>query len=470
MEITSKPPALLATLQNFDVFEGIRSESLQWLIDHSEYICYEPGDYLFRPGEPVNEMQVIVEGQYVIERVQSGETQELGVWGEGYVTGVLPFSRMKEAVACGRALERCCVLELDKACFTEMINNHYELTQALVSVMATRVRDFTSMRFQSEKLMALGKLSAGLAHELNNPASAMVRDAQTLYDKIHKTPEKFKAVMTMRVTPEQTDQVNAILFERLQNLHQLDLSSMERMDRMDELLDWLEDHGIDDGDDIAETFVDFGMTTDDLDRVEAILDGKHLPSIMGWLESTMSLEKLVADIQESSGRIQQLVQSIKQYSHMDRGVSMEPVDIHEGLRSTLTILDHSLKNKAIEVRKQFDKSLPSVPAYAGELNQLWTNLISNAVDAMAPGGVLSLRSYPERHYACVEVTDNGSGISEEHLSRIFDPFFTTKAMGDGTGLGLEIVKRIVDRHRAIIKVDSNPGKTTFKVCFRTEQP
>ena len=319
------------------------------------------------------------------------------------------------------------------------------------------------MRFQNEKLMALGKLSAGLAHELNNPASAMVRHAQQLYDKLHSTPEKFKAIMTMRITPEQTDQVNEILFSKLENLHKLDLAFLERNERTEELLDWLDDHGVEDGEDIADTFAEFGLKADDLDRIEGIIGGKDLGGILWWLESTLSMEKLVNGIQDSAGRIRDLIQSVKQYSYMDRGVSMENIDVHEGIRNTLVMLEHTLKKQKIELEKDFDADLPALPAYPGELNQVWTNLICNATDAMEEGGRLLVRSYRDRDYA------SGPGIPEEHLTRIFDPFFTTKPMGKGTGMGLEIVQRIVDRHRADIRVDSRPGKTTFTICLPLRQ-
>lgn len=469
METITKLPTLIPRLREFDVFQQLPGEALQWLTERSDYVCYDPGDVLFRPGDVVDHMQIIVEGSVVFEQEQNGETRELGVWQAGYITGVLPFSRMTEAKARGRALERCCVLELHRRYFTEMVNVSYELTQALVSVMTTRVRDFTSIRFQNEKLMALGKLSAGLAHELNNPAAAMVRDAEELYKRQHQTPERFKAIMAMQVTAEQTDQVNAILFERMKNLNALDLSTMERLDRLEELQDWLDDHDISDAEDAAETFVDFGVTTGDLDRIDAIVNGRHLNAIVRWLESSLSLEKLVTDIRESAGRINGLIQSIKQYSHMDRGVSLEPVNLYDGIRSTLIMLQHSLKKKNIRLVKHFEADLPPLPAYAGELNQVWTNLFSNAIDAMEKDGTLTIRAYRERNHLCVEVEDTGSGIPEENLTRIFDPFFTTKPMGEGTGMGLDIVKRIIDRHRGDIQVRSQPGQTVFTLCFPLQQ-
>ncbi len=470
MKTMEKPPSLIQELQQLEVFSSLPANALQWLVDRSDYVRYEVGDLLYYPGKPVDHMLVIVKGRYLVELEQGGDLQEVGVYETGHLTGVLPFSRMTESRAYGRALDPCLVLELHRSHFTEMVNVSYALTQALVQVMTSRVRDFTSQRFQTEKLMALGKLSAGLAHELNNPAAAMVRSAEDLYKHHHKTPEKFKDVITMRISPQQTDQVNAILFERLKNLDRGELSTIQRMDRMDELLDWLEDHGIVDGDDLAETFVDFEVTTDDLDQIMAIIGSEGLPTILWWMESTLSMEKLLCDIKASAIRISSLIQSIKQYSHMDRGVSTEAVDIHKGIRSTLVMLQHALKKKKINLVVDFDESLPQVKGFPGELNQVWTNLIVNAIDAMNDAGTLRLKTFRERRYACVEVTDSGAGIPEENLTSIFDPFFTTKPMGEGTGMGLDIVKRIADRHKATIDVRSRPGKTTFKLCFPIDRP
>ena len=465
MKILPKTADLLLTLQSFETLEAISSEALQWMIDQSEYKFYDTGEFLFQPGEAVDHMQIIMKGRYVVRWEQKGQSRELGVWEKGNISGVLPFSRMKETRAAGQALEPTYTLELHKQFFIEMVNVSYELTQALVAVMSDRVRDFTTMQFQNEKLMALGKLSAGLAHELNNPASAMVRNAEELYKKIHASPEKFKSVITMRITPEQTDQVNAILFARIKNAKGLDISLMEREERMDDITDWLEDHAIENGEDIAETFVDFGVTVEDLDHIHDIVGSAATAPIMWWLESTLSLENLVSEIQEASNRISKLVKSIKDYSHMDRGIAMESVDIHEGLRSTLTMLKHKFKSKNIQLVKNLAPELPKVNGFAGELNQVWTNLVVNAIDAMEQGGTLTINTFPDREYVRVDITDNGSGIPEDIQTRIFEPFFTTKAMGEGTGMGLDIVKKIMNRHKAEIEVDSQPGKTTFSLCF-----
>lgn len=465
MKNIPKTPELLATLKRFETFQDIPESALQWLVDRSQYWFYEAGEYFFQPDQAVDHMQVIVEGRYAISFPQAGELREIGTWGTGYVTGVLPFSRMKEARAYGKMLEDTKVLTLHKDYFTEMVNTSYELTQALVSVMTSRVRDFTERRYQDEKLLSLGKLSAGLAHELNNPASAMVRSADELYQKIHNTPEKFKSVITMRITPEQTDRVNAILFSKAKNVQGVDLSLLEREERKDDLTDWLEDNAVEEAEEVAETLVDFGFTLEELEAIEEITEGRHISSIIPWIESTLSLERLVSEIRESADRIAKLVHSIKAYSHMDQGTGVEKTDLQEGIVNTLIMLKHKLKEKQIKVVKKFDPELPKINANPGELNQVWTNLIVNAVDAMDQGGTLSIDVYPDREFVHVDVADTGAGIPEDYLSRIFDPFFTTKPIGEGTGIGLDIVKKIMDRHQADIQVESRLGRTVFNLCF-----
>jgi len=465
MQPLDKTPELLPRLQSFEVFQDIAPEALQWLIDRSDYKLYPKGTHMFEPGQAVDHMQIILAGEYLVQLEREGELQDLGTWSEGYVTGVLPFSRMREARAYGRVLEDCRVLELHKQHFTEMVNVSYALTQNLVATMSNRIREFTGLRFQSEKLMSLGRLSAGLAHELNNPASAMVRSAQELYQKVHKSPERFKAVITLRVTPEQTDAVNAIMYARIREPGEQDLSLLEREEKLDELIDWLDEQEVEHADDIADTFVDFNLSVDELERINEIIEGEGLSTILWWIESTLSLEKLVNEIQEASHRISTLVQSVKEYSHMDRAQSKERIDLHDGLRSTLIMLKHKFTQGGISLEKDWNKELPRLDAYPGELNQVWTNLISNALDAMPEGGTLQVRTYRQHDYLCVDVTDSGVGIPEEHLSQIFDPFFTTRKVGEGTGMGLEITQRIVERHKGRIQVESKPGRTTFTVCL-----
>ncbi|MEM1121487.1 MAG: ATP-binding protein, partial [Bacteroidota bacterium] len=323
------------------------------------------------------------------------------------------------------------------------------------------------------KLKALGKISAGLAHELNNPASAMVRSAEILYEKLSETPENFKAVMQLAVSAEQTDSVNELIFEKIsaQKTAPKDFSLLERQDRVDELMDWMEDYAVENADMIAETLTDFNFETSDLETLLTIAQAEHkLSPILNWFDNRLSVELLVSEIKEASSRVANLVQSVKKYSHMDEGRSKRMTDIHDGLRTTLSILDHQVKQKQIKIDKDFADNLPAIEANAGELNQIWTNLLANAIDA-APqkGGLIKVRTFMDCDYACIEIEDNGSGIPEEIQSRIWEPFFTTKGVGEGTGMGLDMVKKIVARHRGYIGVVSNPGKTVFTVKFLIKQ-
>ena len=467
MEQLDKPTDLLQQLRTFDIFQGVDDVALRWLIDQSTYVMYPKDSMIFRNEEKVDHMQVMLRGGYVIRRDSEGRKQELGIWKAPYVSGVLPFSRMKETLSEGVCIADTYVLLLHKDCFVEMVNTSYDLTQALVAVMTNRVRDFQQMRLMDEKLMALGKMSAGLAHELNNPASAMVRASRELHKHLVQTPERFKSVVTMRVTPESVDEVNGVLFDRIKYAKDSEeLSLMEREERSDELTDWLEDHGVTELDRIVDTFVDYGFEEQHFEAIAAAIPAEAVEPVMWWIETNLTTETLVGEIQTASGRIAELVKSIKTYSHMDQEPSLEMVDVHEGIKSTVTMLTHAIKKKNVTLCKDLAHDLPRVKALAGELNQVWTNLLSNAIDALPErDGDLIIRTFQERDCVCVEIEDNGPGIPEAIQSRVFEPFFTTKGIGEGTGMGLDIVRRVIDHHNGSVQLESEPGRTVFRVCF-----
>lgn len=468
MQACPKPADLFNQLRAFDLFNDVSDEALRWLMDKSTYYCIPKEELLFRSGDAIDHMQIILTGALLISRNDGKTKREMGFWEAPYVAGMLPFSRMKAAAAEGKATEDTTILMLHKECFTEMVNVSYVLTQALVSVMTERVRDFQQMRLMDEKLMALGKMSAGLAHELNNPASAMVRSSQELHKHMAQTPERFKALVTMRVSEDDVDELNRILFRRMEaRADENDLSLLDREERHDDLEDWFGDHDIADFDDVSDTFLDWNFTTKILDEIAGILPAKALKTVLWWIETSLTTESLVDEIQTASSRIAELVTSIKAYSHMDSDPSMEFVNLHKGIKSTLTMLKFKFKKKRIELVKDIDPNIPHIKALEGELNQVWTNLISNALDVLPEdgSGKLTIRTYRRRDNLCLEFEDNGSGVPEDIQSRIFEPFFTTKGIGEGTGMGLDIVRRVLKRHGGTVAVESVPGKTCFRVCF-----
>jgi signal transduction histidine kinase len=454
-----------AYLKEMPLFRQIPEEHLQWLWDKAQIRELQTGEALFNKGEPVDYMHVVLDGQIDISSEQNGQYKFLLSVKTGEVTGLLPFSRLKTTSGRGVAHVPTTIISLHRQHFPEMERISPEMVQELVALMTDRVREFTRSQQQNEKLMALGKLSAGLAHELNNPAAAIVRSSSELLRIHHNVPEKFKRIMTMRVTPEQVDAVNAILFSKIEDGLESNLSMLARNNQEEEIIDWLEDKGLEDGYLLAESFVESGVKLADLEKINTILEGKHLPEVLDWVANALNTEKVICDIQAASKRISELVNAVKTYSHMDRGQDKEKTDIHSGITSTLTMLNHKLKEKKIVVEQFFQPDVAPVSAYVSELNQVWTNLFDNAIDAMAEGGILKITTRHEGDFVKVDIADNGSGIPAEAVSRIFEPFFTTKPVGQGTGLGLDIVNKIMMHHNADIKVKSEPGNTVFSLCF-----
>ncbi|MDN5289247.1 MAG: hypothetical protein JWR38_5521 [Mucilaginibacter sp.] len=454
-------------LQSLEAFNNVPEDQLQWLLDNSIDNVFEDGEYLMQPGEPMSGPHITVEGGMRFFMLQGSARRDFTVVGPGNITGYLPFSRGKISKGYAQAIGKLQIRSFNTDLIPEMIRNHYELTQALVNIMTTRVRDFTALQQQNEKMMALGKLSAGLAHELNNPASAIVRDSLTLKKHLEQEPESVKAIFTMRLEPEQVTGITDLLFEQISEQNAIRLSLKQRTHREDEIMDWFDEHEIENGYDIVESFVDFNFSTDTLEKFNAIVASENLSDILNWISDVLISEKMIRDIQESARRIAELVSSVKTFTHMDRGQDKQYADIHIGIRNTLTMLGYKIRKGNINVVEDFDETLPEVKALIGELNQVWTNLIDNAIDAMEPAGkgTLTIKTRRDREFVEVFIVDDGPGIAPEIQSLIFDPFFTTKDMGKGTGMGLEVVQRIVKQHRGSIKVKSQPGKTVFSVCF-----
>lgn len=454
-------------LQTIDALHDVPAGQLGWLIDNSENRLLPQGDFMFRAGKPIAGTNIIVNGRIRMYLLQNNEAREVLILEPKAITGYLPFSRGKVSTGYAEALEDSQFLFLSREKIPEMIRTHYELSQALVHVMTSRVRDFTALQQQNEKMMALGKLSAGLAHELNNPSSAIVRGASSLKKHLLSVPKTLKDIIEIKMSPEQVEAVSKVISSVLAGKAKPVLTMMERNSLEEDMTDWMADNQVEKAPEIAESFVDYGISVHEMEVFKQQIPAVYLSKMMGWINNNMVIEKMVTDIEEASKRIAELVGSIKTFTHMDQGHDKQYADIHIGIRNTLTMLHHKIHKGSVQVAEHFDTTLPPVKAMIGELNQVWTNLIDNAIDAMevTEKPVLEIVTKRDKEFVEVSIIDNGPGIPEDARTQIFDPFFTTKEIGKGTGLGLDSVSRIVKQHRGSIKVNSVPGRTAFIVCF-----
>ncbi len=458
---------MIDVLKAIPALEGVQDSGLQWLIDNGEILHFGKDESVFKPGDPIDRLLVVLEGKALIKVQQGNQYRVVSEFGKGMVTGLLPYSRAKEAFGLAQVIEPIKILAVHRDKFHEMVRTQEELTTVLVHLMSSRIREFTKNQQQNDKMMALGKLSAGLAHELNNPSAAIVRSAQILSSHLKLGPDSFKTVIKMNISDEHVDTLNAFLTERISKGIQT-FSMMEKSEREDDIIDWLENHDIEDDDTIAENLVLFGFDTDILDKIADQVDSEYLEGIIGWVNQNLTTERLVDEIEEASQRINKLVSSVKSYTHMDQAPEKKPTDIHAGIENTLTMLAHKINRSNIKVNRDFDESLPKPDLLASEVNQVWTNLIDNAIDAMetTENRELGIKTSQDSEYIYVKISDTGTGIPEEVQDKIFDPFFTTKEIGKGTGLGMEVVHRIVtNQHNGTVTFTTQPGKTEFTICF-----
>ncbi len=458
-------PALLKT---FEALKDVPEDQLQWLIDNSDCREIPDGELLFEPGMPISATNFIISGKVRLYFYLAGVKREIGDTVAGEITGYLPYSRGKVSTGYGVAIGNLQLMAFPKERMMELIKTQFELTQALVHVMTNRVRDFTALQQQNEKMLALGKLSAGLAHELNNPASAIVRDSESLLKHLQMEPQTFKSVIAIRMEPEHVDTVTKKLFRVISEKREVNLTLRQRTAKERELTDLFDEMGIENSEEIAENFVEFGFETEDIDLFRTHIPAQFFSPVFNWVNTLLVTERMVQDIGESARRIANLVTSVKIYTHMDQGQDKQYADIRIGIKNTLQMLIYRIKKGNITLVKDFDETLPPVKMLIGEMNQVWTNLIDNAIDALegTQNATLTIKTERDREFVQVSIIDNGPGIPGDVQTHIFEPFFTTKEMGKGTGMGLETVHRIVvDQHNGSIKVTSEPGRTAFVVCF-----
>jgi signal transduction histidine kinase len=459
--------SLVDILSTVPELKSVPREHLEWLAEKGEIVQWKDGDKAFGPGEQVEHLRVILKGQVKVFFEQAGGMRFVDTIDELEITGLLPYSRMKGAAAQGIVSGDSTVLSLHRSYFPEMIREHHELTEALVHTMTDRVRYGMKQQQINDKMMSLGKLSAGLAHELNNPSAAVLRGAHELKKHLRNIPARFKAVIHIKATDQEVDDVNDLLFRKI-SAPPVTLTMSDKMMREDDLSAWLDENRVAESYAMAETLTDFGFGIDDLNYLKSIVRAEDLQAIVTWFWQMLTTERLVNEIGDASGRINTLVCSIKTYTHMDRGGDKERADIIDGIRNTLTMLSHKLKINNVKVIENFQPDLPKPLIYISMMNQVWTNVIDNAIDAMEgrSGNTLEIEARQDRDFIIVCIIDNGPGIPNDIQDKIFDSFFTTKPVGKGTGLGLEMVRQIVhQQHQGKVEVKSKPGRTEFKVCI-----
>jgi signal transduction histidine kinase len=369
------------------------------------------------------------------------------------------------------AVTDCRIYALPAAEFGPQLRRWFPMAMHLLDGLSIGMRQSEAAIGQRERLLALGRLSAGLTHELNNPAAAAGRATSALRERVSRMRHKLAGLASGALDATALMRLTAVQEEAVESVAKAPkLTPLQTSDAEDELADWLDDHGVEQGWELAPNLVAAGLGTDYLERVTTEIPAKHLANALRWISYTVETELLMNEIQDATGRISQLVQAAKQYSQLDRAPHQD-IDVHDGLDSTLMMFSRKLGPDGVKVCKEYDRTLPRIPAYPAELNQVWTNLIENAVHAMQGHGRLTIRTQRDGDRLRVDVGDSGPGVPEELKRRIFEPFFTTKAVGEGTGLGLDISWRIVvQRHGGDLRVDSRPGETWFRVLLPLTEP
>jgi signal transduction histidine kinase len=450
----------ISELLRIPAFADLPEDQLAWFLSQSEELHLNPGDTYVRASDPAEAMFVLLEGELQARGEMGGELIVVQLK-PGDVTGILPFSRMTRAKVTGRAVTASRILRFPAALFPDLVQKMPELAKRLVGVMSDRIREITRIEQQRDRLAALGKLSAGLAHELNNPASAAKRATSQLRDLLKRIKDASHELGRRELTPAQKAEI-----ERLEALlTTLDAPPPDALtisDLEEQIESWLHNHGQNELWQLAADLARKNIKPVVLESLFATLDPDTARAALVRIAASLEVATLLNEIESSTSRISELVLAIKEYTFMDQS-PLQNVDIVKSLENTLTILNHKLKRRGVGVQRDYEQIPLLVNSFGSELNQVWTNIIDNAIDAMGDKGELRVRTYREDTCVVVEIRDNGPGIPPEIKPHIFEPFFTTKGVGEGTGLGLDTAQRIVRKHRGNIQVTSRPGDTRFQV-------
>jgi signal transduction histidine kinase len=438
-------------------------EELRWIAEHGTLRNFPQGYVVVRQTEVVDGLYILLSGRMSISLARGTRRRKVMEWQGGDVTGLLPYSRLVTPPGDSVVEEPIEAVGLTRGDLPALIRNCHEVTSILVHVMIDRARQFTSTDLRDEKMISLGKLAAGLAHELNNPASAAMRDSKSLTNALTAAEEAARALGSAGLTSAQLAELDSVHGLCMDGATNRTISGLALADREDEISAWLRIHGADasSAGELART----SITNERLDRLAATLRGASLNTALRWIAAGCAARSLTMNIERAATRVHDLVSAVKGFTHMDRSPDQGQVDIPAGLADTVALMGGKARNKSLAIALNIEPGLPHVYGLNAEINQVWMNLIDNAIDAAPVNGHVTVTATHEGPAVVVRVVDDGPGIPPDIKESIFDPFFTTKSIGDGTGLGLDIVRRVVNWHNGEIEVASEPGRTEFRVSL-----
>jgi signal transduction histidine kinase len=456
---------MIELLRQTPLFSGLDDYALERLIAMSREIELKPGDYLIHEDEMGDSMYVVLDGKLQVRKRARDSEVVLAERKPGEVIGEMSVLDQAPRVASVIALTPVRALVIDQETFMALLDWSPTAARAILKTFAQRMRSTQATLQQREKMASLGTLAAGIAHELNNPAAAVKRGAAQLRDDLRRLEQLTIQLDGLDVAPAQREALKQLRAQIDANAARAaTLDAITRSDYENEIQDWLEKHNIAEPWEVAPRLVALGFSRDQLEQWDVLFDDATLPLVIEWAAARGGSISLLNEIADSAERISTIVKAVKEYSYLDQA-PLQEVDVHQGLENTLVILRNKWK-RGITIHRNYQRDLPKVEAYASELNQVWTNILDNAIDAMKGEGELTLCTYGEPDHVCVEICDNGPGIPSEIQPRIFDAFFTTKPVGQGTGLGLHISYNIIVlKHHGRITVESKPGYTCFKIAL-----
>jgi len=451
--------SIVDQLAGLPLFKSVPRPELEWLEAHGEVRTYAMGSIPSRVGEPVDEMVLLVTGRVGLYGESGGTRRKILEAGAGGVGGVLPYSRFQRAPGTSIIEEEAIVLALHQRHFPLLISQCPALTTALVHQMLDRAREYRTAQLNDDRLQSLSRLASGFAHELNNPASAAARTAQSLVVLLDEEERAARELAGAGLSDEQLAAVDGIRRDCGRSAQTR--TALEAADREDDIAEWLSRHGIEPaaGDALAASDVTIAA----LDHVAGALPSRALGMAIRWVASGCAARAAVGQIEAATARIHDLVRAVKGFTFMDREGVPEHVDVARGLADTLAMLEGKARTKSATVRFEAAADLPRVDGFGSEINQVWEKLADNALDAVGDRGTVTITATARGDSILVRIADDGPGIPEEIRTRIFDPFFTTKPVGQGTGLGLDLARRIVHLHGGDIEFSSQPGHTVFRV-------